>query len=67
MPVFNGLSDDDRKEVYEDRCASYANGSISMSIFIQELAKLGYNASDIYEAEKFYRPTPPENDDGETG
>jgi len=49
--------------MYEDSCAAYQAGTIDFKEFTLTLAKLGYNATDIYEAEKFYRPSPPENED----
>lgn len=60
MNWLSGLSDDDKKEMYEDNCAAYQAGLIDFKEFILALAKLGYNATDIDEAEKFYRPSPPE-------
>lgn len=65
MNWLSGLSDEDKKEMYEDSCAAYQSSSISMKQFILALAKLGYNATDIYEAEKFYRPSPPEGTENE--
>lgn len=61
----NGMSEEEKIERYEAYCAEYQAGRLNMSDFIQLLAKLGYNATDIEEAEKFYRPAPPENDDGD--
>lgn len=62
MSWLNGLSDEDRKEIYEDNCAAYQSGVIGEKEFLECLIKLGYNATDIEEAEKFYRPAPPENE-----
>lgn len=59
----NGLSDQDKREMYEDTCAAYQTGQINLLTFTQSLARLGYNATDIAEAEKFYRPEPPENEE----
>lgn len=60
---YNGsLSDDDRKEIYEDVCAAYQSGEIGLVEFSSTLAEIGQNATDIAEAEKFYRPTPPEDE-----
>lgn len=69
MNWLSSLSDDDRKELYADSCASYQIGIINFKEFVLALAKLGYNATEIADAEKFYRPTPPENgeDDGAGG
>lgn len=63
MTWMNGLSREERQEVYEDRCAAYQQGIMSLQKFTIDLAKLGYNATDIAEAERFYRPSPPENED----
>lgn len=63
MSWLNSLSDDDRKEMYEDNCAAYKAGIIQLKEFVLCLATLGYNATDIAELERFYRPEPPENDD----
>lgn len=63
MNWLSGLSDEDKKEMYEDNCAAYQSGSINETEFKMALAKLGYNATDIADAEKFYRPTPPEESD----
>lgn len=61
---YNGsLSDSDRKEIYEDACAAYQAGQLSLVSFTSILADLGYNATDIADAEKFYRPVPPEDED----
>lgn len=56
------FSDEEIREMYADCCAAYQSGEINQREFFLQLAKLGYNATDIYEAEKFYRPAPPEND-----
>jgi len=63
MNWLSSLSDDDKKEMYEDTCAAYQAGNIEFKEFVLALAKLGYNATDIHEAEKFYRPALPENGD----
>jgi hypothetical protein len=63
MAWLNGLSDDDRKEMFDDNCDAYNSGVIGFDDFVRCLAKLGYNATDIAELERFYRPTPPENED----
>jgi hypothetical protein len=59
----NGLSDQDRKEMFSDNCDAYNSGAIGLTEFTLCLAKLGYNATDIADLERFYRPAPPENDD----
>lgn len=63
MSWLNSLSDDDKREMYEDSCAAYQDGRINFNEFVRALGKLGYNATDIADAEKFYRPTPSENDE----
>lgn len=63
----NGLSDDDRKEMFEDNVSAYNSGVIGLTEFTLCLAKLGYNATDIADLERFYRPEPPENDDDDNG
>jgi hypothetical protein len=63
MSWLNGLSDDDKREMYEDNCSAYQAGYIGYNEFYQCLVKLGYNATDIADAERFYRPNPPENED----
>lgn len=63
MIWLNGLSDEDKKEMYADICAAYQSGTIDEKDLRQQLGYLGYNATDIQEAEKFYRPEPPENDE----
>lgn len=61
------LSDDEVKELYEDNAAAYQGGQITFQEFVLCLAKLGYNATEIAEAEKFYRPSPPEGIDDSDG
>lgn len=62
MSWLNGLSDEDKKEMFEDNCAAYNQGIIELREFTLCLAKLGYNATDIADLERFYRPKPPEDD-----
>lgn len=47
MSWLNGLSTDERLEMYEDACLAFKNDIISEKEFRLHLAKLGYNASDI--------------------
>lgn len=61
------LSDSDAKEMYEDNCAAYQSGQITFQEFVLCLSKLGYNATEIADAEKFYRPSPPEGNDDSDG
>lgn len=56
------LSDSDKREMYQDSCAAFQSADISEETFRKSLVELGYNATDIEEAVKFYRPEPPEND-----
>ncbi len=61
---YNGaLSSQDKQEIFEDACAAYQAGSISLVEFTAKLAEIGYNATDIADAERFYRPPTPENED----
>lgn len=62
MTWLSSLSDNDKKELYEDSCAAYQAGNVGFKEFVLALGKLGYNATDIADAEKFYRPTPPEEE-----
>lgn len=66
MSWMNGMSSEEKGERYAAYCEEYQADRLGMKEFILALAKLGYNATDIEEAEKFYRPSPPENDNGET-
>jgi hypothetical protein len=59
------LSTEEAQEMYEDTCAAYSRGDIKQKEFFLHLAKLGYNATEIADAEKFYRPEPPENEDAD--
>lgn len=61
------ISDDDAKEMYEDSCAAYHCGNITLNDFQLALAKLGYNATEIADSEKFYRPSPAEGKDDTDG
>ena len=61
-----GLSDEDREEMYKDNCDAYNAGVIGLREFTLCLAKLGYNATDIADLERFYRPAPPEDEDGDS-
>ena len=61
-----GLSDDDREEMFKDICDAYNAGVIGLREFTLCLAKLGYNATDIADLERFYRPAPPEDEDGDS-
>lgn len=63
MTWFNGMSDTERTEMYGEICAAYQAGHIGRISFIAQLGKLRYSATDIADAEKFYRPEPPEDED----
>lgn len=47
MSWLNGLSTDDRLEMYEDAIEAFKRGIISEADLRFTLAKLGYNAKDI--------------------
>ena len=49
-------------EMITNCCAAYNAGEIDESDLRQQLARLGLNATDIYEMEKQHRPKPPEDD-----
>lgn len=59
----NGLSQEEKREIQEDACVAYQTGVIPLTEFSGILAGIGMNATDIAELEKFYRPSPPENED----
>jgi hypothetical protein len=61
MAWLNGLSDTERREYYEEICAALQAGQMNETEFRTQLGSLGYNATDIEEAYRFYRPEPPEN------
>lgn len=67
MTWYNGLSDAEKAEIYEDSCSAYHQSIITESDFRISLGKLHYNATDIEDLVKFYRPPAPENDDGDFG
>lgn len=56
MSWLNGLSTDDRLEMYEDACNAFKRDVISEREFRLTLAKLGYNASDIEAEVKEHAP-----------
>jgi hypothetical protein len=63
MTYLNGLSSEEKEEIRRDRCDAYQSGIMGLVEFSAELARLGYNATDIADMEKFYRPSPPENEE----
>ena len=58
------LSQEDKDEIFDDRCDAFRMNLISEQYFRQELARLGYNATEIEEVVKHCRP-PPGEEDGE--
>lgn len=65
MTWLNGLSREEKEEMVKDACDAYNDARISEQEFRASLGKLGYNATDIEDLVKFYRPAPPENDDAD--
>lgn len=59
------LSDQDKKDIHEDACAAYQAGGISLVEFTAKLANIGYNATDIADLERFYRPPASEDSEGD--
>lgn len=47
MSWLNGLSTEERADMYDDACQAFSRGIINEREFRTNLAKLGYNASDI--------------------
>jgi hypothetical protein len=58
----NGLSNEERRDIEEDNAIAYQTGVINLDEFVKCLVKLGYNATDIVDWEKRFRPEPQEND-----
>lgn len=56
MSWLNGLSQDEKTEMYLDACSAYNSGIINELELRQTLAKLGYNATEIQEIERQHRP-----------
>jgi len=56
MNWLNGLSQEEKTEMYLDATAAYNAGIINELELRQTLAKLGYNATEISEIEKQHRP-----------
>lgn len=57
------LSSTEREEFYQELCAALQAGQMNNEEFRTQLGALGYNATEIEDAIKFYQPAPPENDD----
>lgn len=55
MSWLNGLSSQDRREMYEDAIAAFKREDINEWEFRQTLVKLGYNAKDIEDEVKHAR------------
>jgi len=62
MNTRSGLSDEDKKEIFQSNCEAFQDGYIEEKEFREQLGLLGYNATDIEEYVQFYRPKPPEDD-----
>ena len=58
MSWLNGLSQDEKDEMYLDACSAYNAGIINDRELREALARLGYNATDIEEIERQHRPAP---------
>lgn len=58
MSWLNGLSDEDRREMFVDACDAFAKTIISEREFRQTLSKLGYNATDIEDEVRRNAPQP---------
>lgn len=58
MSWLNGLSTDERLEMYVDACDAFAKTIINEKEFRQTLVKLGYNASDIEDEVRVNAPRP---------
>lgn len=65
MTWLSGLSSGDKEEMAKDSCDAFNDGKISEGELRLSLGSLGYNATDIEDLIKFYRPEPPENDNGD--
>lgn len=64
MSWLASLSTEEKQEYYKDSCDAFQASLINEREFRMALVMLGHNATDIEEAVKFYRPPPPENEDG---
>lgn len=65
MTWLSGLSSEEKCEMEEDSCEAFQRGMISDIEFRLALGRLGYNATDIQDFVKQYRPGPPENEHGD--
>ena len=62
MAWHDGLSREEIREMTDDTCAAYEASLIDYNELRLSLAKLGYNATEIAEYEKQFRPKAPENE-----
>jgi len=60
MPYYRDLSQADKDELFDDRCEAFEKNIIDELAFRLELAALDYNATEIEEVVRFYRPPKPE-------
>lgn len=51
------LSQSEKDEIYLDCCVAFEIGLIPESVFRAELARLGYNATDIEDVVRQHRPS----------
>ena len=56
MNWLSGLSSQEKEEMYLDACEAYNSEQIDEFEFRKQLAKLGYNATDIEDCVKQHQP-----------
>lgn len=56
MSWLNGLSQEDKDEMFSDACAAFSHDIIGEKEFRETLGKLGYNATDIEDEVRRNRP-----------
>lgn len=56
MNWLSGLSSSEKEEMYLDACEAYNAEQINEQEFRSQLAKLGYNATDIEDCVKQHQP-----------
>lgn len=54
--TYQHLPKEEKDEIFEDRCVAFGQDLIREEEFRSELGKLGYNATEIEEIVRFYRP-----------
>jgi Holliday junction resolvasome RuvABC DNA-binding subunit len=54
------LSQSDKDEMFQDACQAFQGDVIAESEYIMTLVKLGYNATEIADLVKEFRPPAPE-------